>query len=115
MRSGSIAFLSTTLPSYTSPVNLKTLRSSAVVVATPLGHRLSLLRNFRVPQTDRKVNKISPGHNLFSVTTTRTLSRVSASSMASSFSPEKARVPPAIDTPIPPISKVSYFKTSVHA
>ncbi|CAH1424352.1 unnamed protein product [Lactuca virosa] len=110
MRSGSIAFLSTTLPSYTSPVNLTTLRSSAVsrsasVVASPISHRLSLLRNFRVPQTDSRVNRISARHNLFNVTTKRTITRVSASSMASSFSPEKARVPPAIDTPIPPISK----------
>lgn len=110
MRSGSIAFLSTTLPSYSSPVNFTTLRSSAVsfpalVVAWPLAHRLSLPRLFPVQQIDSKFDKISARYNLVNITSARTITCASASSMASSFSPEKARVPPAIELPVPLISK----------
>lgn len=94
MSSGSIAigFFSTTL------------RSSAVAsfAASP---RLSIRRNFSVPLTARA------RHN--PINAARAVTRASASSMASSFSPEKARVPPAIELPVPPVSKVRVIITNL--
>ncbi|KAL8235155.1 hypothetical protein R6Q59_021255 [Mikania micrantha] len=107
MRSGSIALLSTTLPSCTSPANLTTLRSSAVARSAPVAAPAppSFLRSFSVPLIDRKVNTTSSLHNSFNVTAPRATTRASVSSMASSFSPEKARDPPAVELPVPPVSK----------
>ncbi|KAI3803200.1 hypothetical protein L1987_31349 [Smallanthus sonchifolius] len=99
MRSGSFAFFSTT---YTSPANLTTLRSSAVVRSAP---RLSIIRNFSLRSTHCKINTTNSFRNQFNVTASRAITRASVSSMASSFSPEKARVPPAIELPVPPVSK----------
>ncbi|MFS7981480.1 putative 2-oxoglutaramate amidase [Helianthus anomalus] len=97
MRSGSIAFFSTTLPS-----NLTTLRSSTVTrsVTTAASLRLSTPRKFSVPLTGCKVNVTGAP-----VITRASASSSSSSSMASSFSPEKARVPPAVELPVPPVSK----------
>ncbi|KAI7745325.1 hypothetical protein M8C21_027012 [Ambrosia artemisiifolia] len=83
MRSGSIA-------------NLTTLRSIANL--TP---RLS---NFNT-------NTVNTLHNPVNVTAARLITRASASSMASSFSPEKARVPPAVQLPF----KIGLCQLSVTA
>ncbi|XP_071715164.1 omega-amidase, chloroplastic-like [Rutidosis leptorrhynchoides] len=95
-----IASLSTT-----SPVNFTTLRSFTVTRSASFSFPSLFCRQLLQLQIPIIVNKSNDRHSLFNVPSVRTFTRAPSTFMASSFSPEKARVPLAIDLPTPPISK----------